>query len=285
LCLLKHIPFNSGKIMSKTVVLAGCGNMGFAMLAGWLGGGVLAPSGVYVVEPNADLRERAAGLGVHGVSDASELPTGLVPTLVVIAVKPQVMGTVLPAYVDMAAHGTAFLSVAAGVGMKAYEAALGSQTEIVRCMPNTPAAIGKGMLVYFNNKNVSATTESFVCALLACSGLVAKIHEESLMDAVTAVSGSGPAYVFHFIECLTEAGKAAGLPADIAGQLAMQTIMGAGALAASSTDSPSQLRINVTSPNGTTQAALNVLMVNGALQKLVTNAVESARLRSIELGA
>ncbi len=271
--------------MSKTVVLAGCGNMGFAMLAGWLGGGVLAPTNVYAVEPNADLRNRAAGLGVHVASDASELPNGFTPTLVVIAVKPQVMAAVLPAYAAMAAQGTAFLSVAAGVGMKAYEAALGTKTEIVRCMPNTPAAIGKGMLVYFNNQNVGVQTEAFVCSLLACSGLVAKIDQEKLMDAVTAVSGSGPAYVFHFIECLTEAGIAAGLPADIAGQLAMQTIMGAGALAAESADSPSQLRINVTSPNGTTQAALNVLMGDNALQTLVTKAVEAARLRSIELGA
>lgn len=271
--------------MSKTVVLAGCGNMGFAMLAGWLSGGVLVGSDVYVVEPNEALRDRAEGLGVHVASDASELPNGFVPTLVVIAVKPQVMGAVLPAYASMAAQGTSFLSVAAGVGMKAYEAALGDNTEIVRCMPNTPAAIGKGMLVYFNNKNVNEQTEAFVCALLACSGLVAKIDEEKLMDAVTAVSGSGPAYVFHFIECLTEAGKAAGLPSDIAGQLAMQTIMGAGALAAESADSPSQLRINVTSPNGTTQAALDVLMGDGALQTLVTKAVNAARLRSIELGS
>lgn len=271
--------------MSKTVVLAGCGNMGFAMLAGWLGGGVLEAANVYVVEPNEMLRGRAAGLGVHVVMDAEALPIGLIPTLVVIAVKPQVMGAVLPAYAAMAGQGTAFLSVAAGVGMNAYESALGTTTEIVRCMPNTPAAIGKGMLVYFNNRNVSAATERFVCTLLACSGLVAKILEEALMDAVTAVSGSGPAYVFHFIECLTEAGKAAGLPADIAGQLAMQTIMGAGALAASSADSPSQLRVNVTSPNGTTQAALNVLMGDGALQTLVTKAVEAARLRSVELGA
>ena len=140
--------------------------------------------------------------------------------------------------------------------MKAYEAALGARPPIVRCMPNTPAAIGKGMLVYFNNANVGAALELFVENLLACSGLVAKIDSESLMDAVTAVSGSGPAYVFHFIECLTQAGVDAGLPTDIAGQLAMQTIMGAGALAADCDETPGKLRENVTSPNGTTQAGL-----------------------------
>jgi pyrroline-5-carboxylate reductase len=169
--------------------------------------------------------------------------------------------------------------------MKAYEAALGANTQIVRCMPNTPAAIGKGMLVYFNNAAVNEVTEGFVKQLLACSGLVAKIESEHLMDAVTAVSGSGPAYVFHFIECLSQAGVNAGLPADIAGQLAMQTVMGAGALAAQSSDTPTKLRENVTSPNGTTQAALNVLMGGGALQSLINEAVEAARKRSVELGA
>ena len=168
--------------------------------------------------------------------------------------------------------------------MKAYEAALGNKTAIVRCMPNTPAAIGKGMLVYFNNANIDAALEDVVRRLLACSGLVAKIEREDLMDAVTAVSGSGPAYVFHFIECLTQAGVEAGLPPEVAGQLAMQTIMGAGALAAESPESPGKLRENVTSPNGTTQAALNVLMGGGALQKLISQAVDAARLRSIELG-
>ncbi len=271
--------------MSNTVVLAGCGNMGFAMLKGWIDGGALGTSDVIVVEPNDELRNRAARLGVHVASSAGELDPQFTPSLVVIAVKPQVMGAVLPAYAPMAARGTAFLSVAAGVGMRAYEAALGEKTAIVRCMPNTPAAIGKGMLVYFNNSHVGADLEVFVKALLACSGLVAKIDSEGLMDAVTAVSGSGPAYVFHFIECLTQAGVDAGLPTDIAGRLAMQTIMGAGALAAESSDAPGKLRENVTSPNGTTQAALNVLMGGGALQKLVSEAVEAARKRSIELGA
>lgn len=271
--------------MNKTVVLAGCGNMGFAMLKGWLEGGVLRPDDVTVVEPNQGLRERAAELGIRPIADAGELEAAFTPTLVVIAVKPQIMGAVLPAYAPMAARGTAFLSVAAGVGMKAYEAALGDKTAIVRCMPNTPAAIGKGMLVYFNNPNVDATLEGFVKELLACSGLVAKIDSENLMDAVTAVSGSGPAYVFHFIECLTQAGIVSGLPPEIAGQLAMQTIMGAGALAAKSAESPGKLRENVTSPNGTTQAALNVLMGGGALQKLISQAVDAARKRSIELGA
>jgi pyrroline-5-carboxylate reductase len=270
--------------MFKTVVLAGCGNMGFAMLTGWLDGGVLKPDHVYVVEPDDALRKRAAGLDVHALPDAEGLPLDLVVDLVVLAVKPQIMATILPAYAPFATSGAAFLSIAAGVNMQTYETSLGVKTQIVRCMPNTPAAIGKGMLVYFNNANVTHMTTSFVTQLLACSGLVAKIEHEHLMDAVTAISGSGPAYVFHFIECLTQAGIQAGLSADIAGQLAAQTVMGAGALATASKDSPSQLRVNVTSPNGTTQAALDVLMGDSALQKLVGQAVEAAHKRSVELG-
>lgn len=258
--------------------------MGFAMLAGWMDGGALARSDVYVVEPNDALRDRAAVLGVFVCAHAHELPADLVPTLVVIAVKPQVMPLVLPQYLRLAKMGSAFLSVAAGVSLMTYERALGAQTQIIRCMPNTPSAIGKGMLVYVNNPNVTAATDVFVARLLACSGLVARIESEHLMDAVTAVSGSGPAYVFHFIECLTHAGIEAGLPVEIAGQLAQQTIMGAGALASTSNETPTQLRINVTSPNGTTQAALEVLMADGSLQTLVSKAVDAARKRSVELG-
>jgi pyrroline-5-carboxylate reductase len=271
--------------MNKTVILVGCGNMGFAMLKGWIDGGVLEPGHVRVVEPSEALRVRAHGLGVLAVASLEEINRAHVPTLVVIAVKPQSMASVLPGYAGMAAQGTAFLSVAAGIPMATYEAALGVNTAIVRCMPNTPAAIGKGMLVYFNNANVSEALDLFVRELLACSGLVAKIDDESLMDAVTAVSGSGPAYVFHFIECLTQAGKDAGLPDDIAAMLAMQTVMGAGALAAESDEAPGKLRENVTSPNGTTQAGLNVLMGGGALQKLVSATVKAARKRSLELGS
>ena len=271
--------------MSKSVILAGCGNMGFAMLKGWIDSGVLEPGHVTVVEPNEALRVRAHGLGVRAIPDTGEINASHAPTLVVIAVKPQSMGVVLPSYAGMASRGTAFLSVAAGTPMKAYEAALGTSTPIIRCMPNTPAAIGKGMLVYFNNAHVGETLELFVRELLACSGLVARIDDESLMDAVTAVSGSGPAYVFHFIECLTQAGVDAGLPTDIAAQLAMQTVMGAGALAAASDETPGKLRENVTSPNGTTQAGLAILMGNGALQNLVSQTVDAARKRSIELGS
>lgn len=265
------------------VVLVGCGNMGFAMLKGWIASGALQPGDVYVVEPNDALRQRAADAGVHALATEAELPASLSPRMILIAVKPQVMGAVLPPYRRFADKAT-FVSVAAGISVDFFETHLGRQTAIMRCMPNTPAAIGKGMLVTFSNAHVTADNAAFVDALLQTSGETATIDDEALMDAVTGVSGSGPAYIFHFIEALTAAGIAAGLPEKTAGLLAMQTVYGAGALAAASEDTPTKLREQVTSPNGTTAAALAVLMGDDRLTKLVTEAVDAARLRSIELG-
>jgi pyrroline-5-carboxylate reductase len=269
--------------MNHTVLLAGCGNMGFAMLQGWLSSRALAPADVQVVEPAEALRSRAASLGVGAVSEAEE--AGGAPGIVILAVKPQVMGEVLASYARFAANGSAFLSIAAGIGTGFIEARLGARTPVIRCMPNTPAAIGKGMLVYWKNAHVSAQCEAFVESLLTASGRVARVEDEALIDAVTAVSGSGPAYVFHFIECLTDAGVSAGLPRSIAAELAMQTVMGAGALAAQSDDTPAQLREQVTSPNGTTAAALAVLMKGGRMSALIGEAVGAAHRRAVELGS
>lgn len=269
--------------MQDKVILVGCGNMGFAMLQGWLKSGILKADNVHVVEPTEALRNRAAELGAHVHVDAETLGSDLAPRLIIIAVKPQVMGAVLPGYKFFAPSAT-FVSVAAGIPVSLYESILGEATPIIRCMPNTPAAIGKGMLVTFKNANVSDETDGFVARLLETSGKVASVDDEALMDVVTAVSGSGPAYVFHFIETLTDAGVTAGLPRETAALLAMQTVMGAGALAAQSSDTPSKLREQVTSPNGTTAAALAVLMGDDRLKKLVSEAVEAARARSVELG-
>jgi pyrroline-5-carboxylate reductase len=270
--------------MSGKVVLVGCGNMGHAMLSGWLKSGRLAARDAFVVEPNADLRKRAAGLGVTAVAGAADLGDDLAPRLVVIAVKPQVIRDVLPAYRRFAGGGTTFVSIAAGTRIALFEEMLGAGAAVVRCMPNTPAAIGKGMMVVVSNAHVTNEAETFVEALLETSGRVARIESEDGMDAVTAVSGSGPAYVFHFIECLTEAATKAGLPADTAALLAMQTVYGAACLAAESNEAPGRLREQVTSPNGTTAAALSVLMGGNRLADLVAEAVEAARKRSVELG-
>jgi pyrroline-5-carboxylate reductase len=269
--------------MPARIVLVGCGNMGYAMLAGWLSSGKLGADEAIVVEPTDALRERATALGVTALSDAGEIAADAAPRLVVFAVKPQVILNVVPAYARFKPSAT-YVSVAAGTPISAFEGALGADAGIIRCMPNTPAAIGKGMMVVVANDNVDAATSDFVRDLLSASGEVAMIDDEGLMDAVTAVSGSGPAYVFHFIECLTAAGEKAGLPVETAKLLAMQTVYGAAALAAESREDPGTLRQQVTSPNGTTAAALSVLMGDDRLKTLVTEAVEAARARSVELG-
>lgn len=270
--------------MSAKTVLVGCGNMGHAMLAGWLASGKLAAAEVFVVEPNADLRNRAAALGVGVGETADALPADANPQLVVLAVKPQVIREVTAAYTKFGNGETTFLSVAAGTPVATFAGVLGDRTPIVRCMPNTPAAIGKGMMVVFSNSLVSEAARSLVADLLSSSGAVATIDDEAQMDAVTAVSGSGPAYIFHFIECLTAAGEQAGLPAGTAKLLAMQTVYGAATLAAESGEEPGLLRQQVTSPNGTTAAALGVLMGGDRLKSLIGEAVEAARARSVELG-
>lgn len=269
--------------MSRHVVLVGCGNMGHAMLKGWMTAGILDPGTVRVVEPNPDLRARAQKLGVEAVENVDALP-GRAPDLVVFAVKPQMVREIVPAYQRLAGKQTSFLSIAAGVGTATFEEILGRDAAIMRCMPNTPAAIGKGMMVVFSNRNVSDDTKGFVGDVLATSGAVTTIENEELMDAVTAVSGSGPAYIFHFIECLTQAGEKAGLPAGTAKLLAMQTVYGAANLAKESGEEPGELRKQVTSPGGTTAAALSVLMDENRLADLLGEAVQAAKKRSVELG-
>jgi pyrroline-5-carboxylate reductase len=257
--------------------------MGFAMLSGWLNAGKLAASEIAIVEPNAALRDRAAALGVAAFQGVLDLPPDLSPELVVFAVKPQLMADVVPEYRRFT-DGASFVSIAAGTGISAMQDLLGEKAAIIRCMPNTPAAIGHGMMVLVSNRNVSADADALVADLMSASGRVARIDDELSMDAVTAVSGSGPAYIFHFIECLAAAGRKAGLPADVADELALQTVYGAATLAAQSGDDPATLRKQVTSPNGTTAAALDVLMAPDGLEKLLTDAVEAARARGVELG-
>jgi pyrroline-5-carboxylate reductase len=267
----------------KRLVLVGCGNMGFAMLSGWLKTGTLKSDEVVVVEPGEALRRRVSDLKVEAVADAADLPEGIVPELVLFAVKPQMIRAVVPAYRRFAASGATFVSVAAGTRIALFEELLGESVPMMRCMPNTPAAVGKGMMVLVSNGKVAPAMDGFIEALMSTSGRVARIDSEDLMDAVTAVSGSGPAYIFHFIECLSAAAEKVGLPAETAKLLAMQTVYGAASLAAESGEEPGRLREQVTSPNGTTAAALGVLMGENRLRDLVTEAVEAAKKRSVEL--
>lgn len=262
------------------VVLVGCGNMGFAMLTGWLRD---APEFHYhVVEPNDALRQRAgdAGARVHSTINQIE---GINPSLVVLAVKPQVMADVVPAYQRFA--DAVFVSVAAGTTVASLRGWLGDGAKIVRTMPNTPAAIGQGMLVSYATPIVPGEAREMVSELMATSGRHAWIDDEGLMDAVTAISGSGPAYLFHFIECLGKAARQLGLSDDLAQTLAIETVAGAAALAKASEQDASELRVQVTSPGGTTAAALDVLMADDGLSPLVERAATAARDRGVALGA
>ena len=270
--------------MTVRLILVGCGNMGYAMLSGWLKSGRLSPAEVFVAEPNATLRDRAKELGAQTGKEAADLPDGSRPEIVVIAVKPQAVREVLDSYRGLGTGAATFLSIVAGTPVATFEKVLGVGTPVVRCMPNTPAAIGQGMMVLFANQHVRPETQAQIADLLSVSGAVAAIWDESLMDAVTAVSGSGPAYVFHFIECLGKAGEATGLPRDTARMRALQTVFGAACLAAETGTDPGELRRQVTSPNGTTAAALDILMNADELQTLLSRAVEAAQRRSVELG-
>lgn len=263
-------------IETRGLVLLGCGKMGSAMLAGWLEGGLPATS-VWVLDPNPS--DWLQGSGVHINTD---LPVN--PALVLVAVKPQMMGAALPKLQALGNGETLFVSVAAGTSIATFEQTLGADTPIVRAMPNTPAAIGQGITALIGNAKTSDADLAMTEALLAAIGQTVRLESEAQMDAVTGVSGSGPAYVFHLIETLAAAGEAQGLPAELAMQLAKATVAGAGALAAISEETPSQLRVNVTSPNGTTQAALEVLMQEtGGFPDLLRRAVAAATTRSEEL--
>jgi pyrroline-5-carboxylate reductase len=268
---------------SRPLVLVGGGRMGSALIAGWLGRG-LHPTAIMVAEPDADAASRIKQLNPEITVTASLEGLRRDPAVVVLAVKPQTMAAVLP---DAAAFPRAlFLSIAAGKTLASFAAVLGEDAAVVRAMPNTPAAIGKGVSVCVPSPTVTEAQRALCTTLLEAAGAVAWIDNERLMDAVTALSGSGPAYVFYLIECMAAAGQAAGLPAELAEMLARQTVTGAGALVeASGTDSPASLRRNVTSPNGTTEAALNVLMGENGLAPLIRHAIEAAARRSKELSA
>ena len=260
--------------------------MGHALLRGWIRTGMLGARAIHVVEPLDALSLRAANEGVHTYATPSRLPEDLSPDVIIFAVKPQMMGSVVADYRAFARPGsdTVFASVAAGVTLASLRAALTHTAPIVRVMPNTPAAVGEGMMVMCPNANVTRRQHETVGALMATSGVVETIDDEALMDAVTAISGSGPAYVFHMMEALRDAGVALGLPLATAEQLALQTVVGASAYARQSQEDPARLREQVTSPNGTTAAALDVLMRPGGLADLMRSAAIAARDRSVELG-
>ena len=264
------------------ILLVGGGKMGGALVAGWLDGGV-DPAAIHVVEPGEAGRAALVDMGVRAVAKLGDLPGDLRPAVVVLAVKPQIMDDVLPPYAQFVAPATVFLSIAAGRTIASFTRHLGEHAAVVRSIPNTPAAIRRGMTVLCANANVTPAQRTACDSLLQGVGATGWVDDESLMDAATAVSGSGPAYVFHLIESMAAAGVDNGLPADLAGRLAVETVAGAGALAERSGDDPAQLRKNVTSPGGTTEAALNELMADNAMGDLLQRAIGAATRRSRDL--
>lgn len=264
------------KVAERGLVLLGCGKMGSAMLAGWLKRGLPATS-VWVLDPNPSDWLRSTGVHLNdGLPEA--------PAVALIAVKPQMMGDALPGLAALGNGSTLFLSVAAGTPIAAFEAAFGAQSPVIRAMPNTPAAVGRGITAIIGNLHTSEADLDLADELLSAVGQVVRLDDESQIDAVTGVSGSGPAYVFHLIETLAAAGEAQGLAPELAMQLAKATVAGAGALAEEAEEDPAQLRVNVTSPNGTTQAALEVLMdEQTGFPPLLKRAVKAAADRGREL--
>ncbi|MEE2661595.1 MAG: pyrroline-5-carboxylate reductase [Pseudomonadota bacterium] len=269
--------------LSNKVLLVGGGKMGSAMLRGWLSKG-LETERVRVVEPDTAVsRAIDIDLAVSVVPNIQNLDSNFTPDVIVLAVKPQGMSTIVPHYAKLAQAGAVTVSIAAGRTVEFLERYLGRDTAIVRTMPNTPAAIGRGITAAYPNRYVSINQKKSCHSLLEAMGEVVWISEEAQIDSVTAISGSGPAYVFLLIECLAAAARKQGLPDEVAAKLALVTVSGAGELALRSDEDASVLRQNVTSPGGTTAAALEVLMSDEGIENLMLRAVEVAAARSRDL--
>ncbi len=260
------------------LLLIGCGKMGGAMLAGWLEQGLPAQS--VVVEPHAAATAAFAGR-VRVVASIAEMPAGFAPAAVILATKPQEAGHVLPLLAPLVAGAPVFISIMAGRNIAGMAAALGGAARIVRAMPNTPAAIRQGFTVACAGPGVSAEQRALTDRLLTAIGEAAWVEDEGLIDPVTAVSGGGPAYVFLLAEVMEAAAIAQGLPADLARRMARSTVAGSGALLGASTEDAGQLRRNVTSPKGTTERALAVLMAEWP--DSMNRAIAAATARSREL--
>lgn len=269
-------------VLPGPLVLVGCGKMGGALLRGWLSRGVAAKD-VFVIEPAPRDLDDVQARGVTIVTDFAKLPAGLKPGIVLLAIKPQFMDEALPAYRSFADQGAVFLSIAAGKTVAYLKEKLGPKAVVIRSMPNTPAAVGRGMSVLLRDPKVPAATQELCGQLLSAVGEIGWIDQEDQINAVTAVSGGGPAYVFLLIECLAEAAQQMGLAPDLAMKLARATVTGSGELAHQSSESATKLREAVMSPKGTTLEAINVLMAPDGLQPLMNKAIAAATRRGREI--
>jgi len=267
--------------VTRPILLVGAGRMGGALLKGWIARGI---GPIVVIEPAAspELRRlaRAHGINLHAMADSLRSR----PRACVVALKPQVLRTEAARLAAVAQSGALMISIAAGTTIRNLSRAWGGTVRIVRAMPNTPGAIGKGISALFAGAHASTADRQLSMKLLSPLGETLWVRREALIDSVTAVSGSGPAYVFLLVEALTGAARVEGLPEAQAQELARATIVGAGALLEADNRSPAELRQAVTSPGGTTQAALDVLLAKDGLKPLIARAVHAARKRAEELG-
>lgn len=265
---------------ANTFLLVGCGKMGGALLRGIVAAQLA--SKIVVVEPAAPPADLASLPHVVWKNSHAALDPGFIPDVVLIAVKPQAIAEVLPPYATFAQ--AVFLSIAAGTTIKKLEGVLRNPAvAIVRSMPNLPASIGQGATVAVANPHVTAHQRALCDALLMAVGKAYWVEDEGLLDSVTALSGSGPAYVFALCEAMAKAGRAMGLPADMAEQLARQTVIGSAALMSQTAESAADLRRAVTSPKGTTEAALSILLADVGLDALMRQAMAAAARRAKEL--
>ncbi|MDJ1159288.1 pyrroline-5-carboxylate reductase [Chelatococcus sp. SYSU_G07232] len=266
--------------LPSTLVLVGAGKMGSAMLDGWLATGMAGP-GITILDPHpsADIAALADRTGIRLNPPHAEISP---PEALVLAIKPQSLDAAAPEIARLAGAGTVVVSILAGKTIANLKARLPQARAVVRAMPNLPASVRRGVTAAVASRETSQAERAMADALLSGVGTVEWLSSEHLIDAVTAVSGSGPAYVFYLTECLAKAGAAAGLPEDLAIRLARATVTGAGELLHQSDLPAAKLRQNVTSPGGTTAAALDVLM-NNALEPLMVKAVAAARKRAQEL--
>lgn len=262
----------------KPLLLVGGGNMGLALLAGWLKRG-LPPAAVHVLEPKP-----SEALIATGVTVREDIPSHFSPRAILLAVKPQTVDEVLPAIAPLLAPDVLLLSIIAGKTIAQLAEKLEGHANIVRAMPNTPASIGAGITAAYKHAAVPAADKTLATRMLEAVGMVRWLDKEALLNVVTALSGSGPAYIFYMIECLENAGEKLGLPQDIARDLAIETVAGAGALAKLRAEEVSVLRQRVTSPGGTTQAGLDILMSPDGLGMLMRHTLDAAAKRAKELG-
>ena len=267
-------------LLKQRILLVGGGKMGSALLQGWLAAGFGVAQ--FMVNEPAPSNDLAASVAV--VNPTAEQLEQSMPDIIVLAIKPQMADSVLPDLIPAVRRSTVVISLLAGQSIEHLSALLGGHDVIVRTMPNTPAAIGLGMTALIASDGVSAAQKQDAGHLMQAVGETVWLDSQKQMDAVTAISGSGPAYVFYLAETMMSAGVSLGLSEEMALQLARQTIVGAATMMVQSDTSPSQLRRNVTSPNGTTEAALDVLMAEtGGLGTLMRQATQAAALRNRQL--